>query len=257
MRPSVTGGDGKGGAQFMKELSAVFVKFEKMLHVISKEPSVVNEYIAELRDADVQQDRARFRRNLERIGMAMGLMLSKELEFSDESIQTPLGVARMQRLTNQPVLATILRAGLPLHHGLASVFDRADQAFISACRKYREGDHESFYIGIDAVSSPRLDNRTLILDRPYAGDRCVVGACFGGAYRIARYATQHSCGRSNSERRGSGSCARSPCPIMPTFGIGDVDPELSSLGYIIPRSGRCRRSGIWIKSVNRGCHRWN
>ena len=118
----------------MKELSAVFVKFEKMLHVISKEPSVVNEYIAELRDADVQQDRARFRRNLERIGMAMGLMLSKELEFSDESIQTPLGVARMQRLTNQPVLATILRAGLPLHHGLASVFDRADQAFISACR---------------------------------------------------------------------------------------------------------------------------
>ncbi len=220
----------------MKELSAVFVKFEKMLHVISKEPSVVNEYIAELRDADVQQDRARFRRNLERIGMAMGLMLSKELEFSDESIQTPLGVARMQRLTNQPVLATILRAGLPLHHGLASVFDRADQAFISACRKYREGDHESFYIGIDAVSSPRLDNRTLILADPML-------ATGASLVRVLEALIEsHGMPRSIHVVAAIASAegaavVQEALPDHAHLWIGDVDPELSSLGYIIPGLG--------------------
>lgn len=207
-----------------------------MLHVLSQEPSIVNEFLAELRDVNVQQDRSRFRRNLERIGMAMGLILSRELNFSDHSVSTPLGIAKTQRLTEQPVLATILRAGLPLHYGLASVFDRADQAFISACRKYREGDHDSFYIGIDAVSSPRLDNRTLILADPMlATGASLVHVLDALVDSHGRPSAIHVVAAIASEE--GVAAVQAALPADAHIWIGDVDRELSGQGYIIPGLG--------------------
>ena len=128
--------------------------------------SITNEFVAELRDANLQQDPLRFRVNLKRLGSAMAIEVSKALTYSPASVETPLGTATVNRLAEQPVLATILRAGLPMHEGVADVFDRAEQAFVSACRKYVDEAHSAFEIGIDAVSAPSLEGRVLMVSDP-------------------------------------------------------------------------------------------
>lgn len=131
---------------------------------LSEHYSLLNDWIAEMRDVTVQSDRMRFRRNLERIGEVAALEISKKLPTTTKEIQTPLGTAASTVLKDQPVLATILRAGLPLHQGLLNYFDKADNAFISAYRKHhRDG---SFEISLEYVSCPDLDNRILILSDP-------------------------------------------------------------------------------------------
>jgi uracil phosphoribosyltransferase len=131
---------------------------------LSEHYSLLNDWIAEMRDVTVQNDRMRFRRNLERIGEVAALEISKKLPTVTKEIQTPLGTALSTVLKEQPVLATILRAGLPLHQGLLNYFDKADNAFISAYRKHhRDG---SFEISLEYVSCPDLDNRILILSDP-------------------------------------------------------------------------------------------
>lgn len=131
---------------------------------LSEHYSLLNDWIAEMRDVTVQSDRMRFRRNLERIGEVAALEISKKLPTVTKEIQTPLGTALSTVLKDQPVLATILRAGLPLHQGLLNYFDKADNAFISAYRKHhRDG---SFEISLEYVSCPDLDNRILILSDP-------------------------------------------------------------------------------------------
>ena len=110
-----------------------------MVMELVKQRSVVNHFIAELRDVEVQKDPMRFRRNLERVGEVMALELSRTLDYVETEVTTPLGVARTELMAEQPVLATILRAGLPLHTGRMNYFDRADSAFVSAYRKHRKG----------------------------------------------------------------------------------------------------------------------
>ena len=109
-----------------------------MVMELVKQHSVASHFLAELRDLDVQKDPMRFRRNLERIGEVLALELSRTLDYVEHEVTTPLGMARTQRLVEQPVLATILRAGLPLHQGLLNYFDRADNAFVSAYRNPRD-----------------------------------------------------------------------------------------------------------------------
>lgn len=128
--------------------------------------SVVNEFVAELRDVEKQQDPLRFRFNLKRLGSVMAAEMSKSMAFTSAQVQTPLGSVPINRLAEQPVLATILRAGLPLHEGVADVFDRAEQAFVSACRNYVDEAHSAFKIGIDAVSAPPLDGKVLVVSDP-------------------------------------------------------------------------------------------
>ncbi|HEX4851363.1 MAG TPA: uracil phosphoribosyltransferase, partial [Puia sp.] len=123
---------------------------------LSQHYSLLSDWVSELRDEQVQQDRMRFRRNLERIGEVAAYEISKHLQFENKEIQTPLGTVVSKVLKEQPVLATILRAGLPLHQGLLNFFDKADNAFISAYRKHdRDG---SFEISLEYVSSPDLEN---------------------------------------------------------------------------------------------------
>jgi len=131
---------------------------------LSKNNSLLNHWVAELRDVNVQNDRMRFRRNIERIGEVAAYELSKTLQFKSVEITTPLGIAPTQLLTEQPVLATILRAGLPLHQGMLNYFDKADNAFISAYRKHHPDG--SFEISLEYLSCPNLNGRVLILCDP-------------------------------------------------------------------------------------------
>ena len=131
---------------------------------LSDQCSLVSQWISELRDVQVQTDRMRFRRNLERIGEIAAYEISKVLDFEEKEIQTPLGISVCDVIREQPVLATILRAGLPLHQGLLNYFDKADNAFISAYRKHhRDG---SFEISLEYLSCPELENRVVIISDP-------------------------------------------------------------------------------------------
>jgi uracil phosphoribosyltransferase len=131
---------------------------------LSENHSLLTNWIAELRDVDVQTDRMRFRRNLERIGEVMAYEISKKMEWVVVETQTPMGIAISKVLKEQPVLATILRAGLPLHQGLLNYFDKAGNAFISAYRKHHADG--TFEISLDYISSPELEDKIVILSDP-------------------------------------------------------------------------------------------
>src|ERR1700740_528437 len=132
-----------------------------MIHILAEQTSVLNQYIAEIRDENIQKDRIRFRRNMERIGEVFAYEISKTLMYTKGITHTVLGEADTHTLTEQPVVATILRAGLPLHTGLLNIFDSAQNAFVSAYRKHHKDN--SFDIQIEYLSSPKLNDKVLIL----------------------------------------------------------------------------------------------
>jgi uracil phosphoribosyltransferase len=135
-----------------------------MIVNLSDQHSLVSNWVSEIRDKEIQKDRLRFRRNLERIGEVAAYEISKVLPFTGKEVETPLGTAAGKVMSDQPVLATILRAGLPLHNGLLNFFDRADNAFISAYRKHKQDG--SFEISLDYISCPEIENRILIISDP-------------------------------------------------------------------------------------------
>ena len=126
--------------------------------------SIFNHFIREIRDVNIQKDSMRFRRNIERIGEVFAYEISKKMEYENQEITTPLGISTESLMKEKPVLATILRAGLPLHQGLLNYFDRSDNCFISAFRKHKKGG--DFEIKIEYMSSPNLDGKTVILCDP-------------------------------------------------------------------------------------------
>ena len=126
--------------------------------------SILNKFLAELRDVDIQKDSLRFRRNVERIGEIMAYEISKEFHYSTKDIQSPLGIAPMNTPDDQIVISTILRAGLPFHQGFLRYLDNAENAFVSAYRKYK--DRLNFDIHIEYIASPRLTGKTLIISDP-------------------------------------------------------------------------------------------
>ena len=126
--------------------------------------SILNKFVAELRDVDIQKDSRRFRRNVERIGEIMAYEISKEFHYSTKDIQSPLGIAPMNTPDDQIVISTILRAGLPFHQGFLRYLDNAENAFVSAYRKYK--DRLNFDIHIEYIASPRLTGKTLIISDP-------------------------------------------------------------------------------------------
>ena len=134
------------------------------IHNLGQHNSLINQFVSELRNVEVQHDRMRFRRNLERIGEIIAYEISKMMPYHEVEITTPLGTASMQLPSEQPVLATILRAGLPLHQGFLNYFDQADNSFISAYRKHHKDG--SFEIALEYVSSASLENRVMILCDP-------------------------------------------------------------------------------------------
>jgi uracil phosphoribosyltransferase len=134
------------------------------LFLLSQNPTVANQFIAEMRNINTQTDRMRFRRNMARIGEIMAYEISKVLPYTMQEVETPLGIADILLPTEQPVIASILRAGLPLHEGVLNVFDRADNAFVSAYRKHHKDG--TFEINVEYLSCPPLQNRVLIIVDP-------------------------------------------------------------------------------------------
>jgi uracil phosphoribosyltransferase len=199
---------------------------------LSEQHSLVSNWVGELRNVEIQNDRMRFRRNLERIGEVASYEISKLLEWEEVEITTPLGTVLTKQLKQQPVLATILRAGLPMHQGLLNYFDRADNAFISAYRKHnRDG---SFEISLDYVSCPSLENRVIIIADPML-------ATGSSLVKTVQYLRDE----------GQPSEIHIVCAIACTVGIeyvhrnepkvkiwcGDIDDELTAKGYIVPGLG--------------------
>jgi uracil phosphoribosyltransferase len=135
-----------------------------MVHILSEQPSILNQYIGEVRDAGIQRDPLRFRRNLERLGEIFALEISRSLSYTGTEVTTPLGIATVPLLDEYPVLATILRAGLPFHQGFLNIFDKSENAFISTYRKtHKDG---SFSMNVEYSSIPDTDGKVLILCDP-------------------------------------------------------------------------------------------
>ncbi len=200
---------------------------------LSREHSLVGVWMAEIRDTEIQRDRMRFRRNLERIGEVAAYEISKKLPMVAADVQTPLGTAPCHVLAAQPVLATILRAGLPLHQGLLNYFDHADCAYISAYRKHNKTDG-GFEISLEYLSSPEIDGRILILSDPMLA----TGASLVKTLQYLR-------------NEGEPAQIHIVCAIACTVGIelvkrevpaatlwcGAIDDELTAKGYIVPGLG--------------------
>ena len=199
---------------------------------LSEEHSLVSNWISELRDVDVQDDRLRFRRNLEKIGEVGAYEISKKLSWVEKEVTTPLGTSISKVLEKQPVLATILRAGLPMHQGLLNYFDKADNAFISAYRKHNQDG--TFEISLDYISCPEMENRVVIISDPMLA----TGASLVKTIQFIR-------------EEGNPSEIHIVCAIACTVGIeyvlraetkatiwcGDIDDELTAKGYIVPGLG--------------------
>lgn len=149
-----------------------------MLHILDHQNSIVNKYLAELRDVNVQRDSMRFRRNLERIGEISAYEISKTLNYAPRKVTTPLAEAEVQCIADKVVLATIFRAGLPLHQGLLNYFDDADSAFVSAYRSYTT--ESDFEIKVEYIACGSLEGKTLILCDPMLAS----GASMVAAYEV-------------------------------------------------------------------------
>jgi uracil phosphoribosyltransferase len=197
-------------------------------------PSIADRFIAELRDVGVQRDPMRFRRNLERLGEVIAMELSRTLTYEECEVQTPLGMAHARRLAQQPVLATILRAGLPLHQGLLNYFDRADNAFISAYRKHRKGE-DAFDIEVEYLSSPSLEDRVLVLCDPMLATGQSMVLVYKALLRQGRPRALHVVSAIASNE--GLEYARRHLPPDTRFWIGAIDEEMTAQAYIVPGLG--------------------
>ena len=199
---------------------------------LSEEHSLVSNWVSELRDTEVQQDRMRFRHNLQRIAEVIGYEISKKLSWVEKDVTTPLGISNSKVLAEQPVLATILRAGLAMHTGLLNYFDKGDNAFISAYRKHNPDG--SFDIHMEYMSCPEIEDRIVIISDPMI-------------------ATGSSLVKSIEFLKEEGTIKELHivCAIACTVGIeyvtrafpkatiwcGDIDDEITAKGYIVPGLG--------------------
>lgn len=203
-----------------------------MIINLGEQHSLVSNWVSELRDQDIQTDQMRFRRNLERIGEVAAYEISKRLAWEEKEITTPLGIATCKVLRSQPVLATILRAGLGMHTGLLNYFDKGENAFISAYRKHNPDG--SFTISLEYMSCPEIDDKVVIISDPMI-------ATGSSLVKVIQYLKEE----------GDIKELHIVCAIACTVGLeyvlraqpkatiwcGDIDDELTAKGYIVPGLG--------------------
>ncbi len=200
----------------------------------SRTSSILNQYVSEIRNVEIQTDRLRFRRNIERIGEIMAYEISKQFSFSVKSVQTPLGIAPVNTPDNELVISTILRAGLPFHQGFLRYFDNAENAFVSAYRKYK--DTLKFDIHIEYIASPRIDGKTLIITDPMLAT--------GGSMELS-YQAMLTKGNPAEIHVASIIASRQAvdhiCNVFPeektTVWCAAIDPEINDHSYIVPGLG--------------------
>ena len=205
-----------------------------MINNISEHNSIFNQYIAEIRDVTIQKDPIRFRRNLERMGEMFAYEISKKLEYKKVITQTPLGEAETMVLAEQPVISTILRAGLPLHTGILNVFDRAQNAFVSAYRRHHKDN--TFDIAIEYLSSPSLTDKTLIVTDPMLA----TGASMVLSYKalVSKGIPKHTHIVAVIASRQGIEYIKAHMPHANyTIWVGAIDEELTAQSYIVPGLG--------------------
>lgn len=205
-----------------------------MVMELVKQRSVAGHFLAEMRDAEVQKDPMRFRRNLERVGEVLAYELSRTLEYVEREVTTPLGQAVVHELAEQPVLATILRAGLPLHQGLLNYFDRAENAFISAYRKHRKGE-DGFDIEVEYLSSPSLHDRVLVICDPMLATGQSMVLVYKALLRLGKPKALHIVSAIASNE--GMEYAKLHLPAGTRFWIGAIDEEMTAQAYIVPGLG--------------------
>ena len=205
------------------------------IHNLERTDSVFNQYMAELRDAVIQQDRMRFRRNLERIGEVMAYEISKAFEYDDEEVTTPLGIKQIRTMHEQPVIATILRAGLPFHNGMLSMFDQADSAFIAAYRKYDKNEEDS-EIRVEYFSSPDIEDRILILCDPLLATGESIVKTLNGLMEDMMPKEVHIAVAVASQD-GLDYVERTMSRLPVTIWVGSIDEELTARAYVVPGIG--------------------
>jgi uracil phosphoribosyltransferase len=205
-----------------------------MVRNLGEGESIFNQFISEIRDKEIQKDRLRFRRNLERIGEIMAYEISKELEYENREVISPLGSAHMDLPVSFPILATILRAGLPLHQGLMNIFDHSGSAYVSAFRKHDKDG--GFEIAMGYASSPGLTEETLIISDPMlaTGSSMVLTYNEMMNFGIPKH-THIVCAIASTEGI---DYVKKYLPMdKVSLWVGAIDEELTAQSYIVPGLG--------------------
>jgi uracil phosphoribosyltransferase len=204
-----------------------------MVHDLSHQNSIFAHFIREIRDHAIQKDRMRFRKNLERIGEVLAYEISKTLVFEPDEITTPLGVAQCKQLKENPVIGTILRAGLPFHQGFMNYFDQADAFFAAAYRRYHKGG--DFEIEVDYLTAPSIENKTVIITDPMIATGSSIEMVFKQLLRkgtperiIIASVIASEAGINHLKVR---------LPENTSFWCGAIDKELTAHAYIVPGLG--------------------
>lgn len=204
-----------------------------MIHTISKQSSVLNTFLAEIRNVEIQKDSLRFRRNMERIAEILGYELSKQLTYQEEKVTTPLGQAKIELVKEEILLATILRAGLSMHQGLLNYFDHAESAFISAYRKHSTA--EEFEIYVEYMATPNLDGKTWIISDPMLATGSSMVTVYKAMLRqgnpkrifiVAAIATPQAL-----------AYVKKHLPENTEIFVAAIDEELTAQSYIVPGLG--------------------
>ncbi len=203
------------------------------VHLLNKNNSLLLQFVAELRDIRIQTDRARFRKNIERIGQIMAYEISKTLDWKEIEITTPLGKHVSTQLAEQPVLATILRAGLSMHQGLLEFFDHADCAFISAYRKHLPDSHQ-FDIVVEYLACPDIENKTLLLIDPMLATGQSIELTYQAILKRGTPKQLHIVSLIGSTDGVNYLKEKLP---HATLWLADIDDTLNEDGYIVPGLG--------------------
>ena len=200
--------------------------------VLTDQPSIANSFLAELRDSRIQSDSMRFRTNLARLGGLIGYEISKTLNYKEVETETPLGISKSHLISDNIVIASILRAGIPMHNGLLDVFDRAENAFVSAQRKMHKTG--SFEIELNKVTSPSIEGKVLILCDPMLATGASLDLALQALESYGKPSVIHIC-TAIASRAGMEHVQR----LHPdaNIWIGDLDEELTAKSYIVPGLG--------------------
>jgi len=204
-----------------------------IINILDTKQTILNKFISEIRDVNIQKDSMRFRRNIERIGEIISYEISKTLNYKTETISTPLGTKIMQLPKKEVVLCSILRAGLPLHNGLLNYFDDAENAFISAYRKHIS--ETEFEIKVEYFASPNLDGKTLILADPMLATGRSLASVYEGLKKHGTPKEIHlACVIGATEGL---NYIKQYFPEDTKLWIATVDENLNKKGYIVPGLG--------------------
>ena len=202
------------------------------VHNLSSSNSILHHFIAEIRDKEIQKDSMRFRRNLERIGEIMAYEISKALQYKNQQVVTPLGNAAIPSLESQPVLATVLRAGLPMHQGFLNYFDRSENAFISA---YRYPTENGFEVHVEYLASPTIENKVLILCDPMLATGTSLVLTYNALMKNGVPSHTHiACTIASADGI---NYLQNHLPDNVTIWCAAIDNELNSKAYIVPGLG--------------------